>query len=413
MLKLFDSMTRKLEAFQPLIDKKVKMYSCGPSIYLLPHIGNYRTFMYEDILFRYLVYLGYDVERALNITDVEDKAISEAEKEGTTLKKLTENNTKIFLEELDKLGAEPPTYLPKSSTSIDQAVRIIETLLKKGYAYWYNGNVYFDPLKFKNFGRLYGLDMRRWPKEKRRFHKDTYPGNRWNLGDFVLWHMYQDGDGEAYWNTRLGKGRPAWNVQDPAMSTLTLGDRVDLYCGGVDNLIRHHDYVIAIVESFTDKPFARFWLHGEHLFVDGKKMSKSRGNIIYPKDLVKRGCQWQHVRFFLISGYYRKRLNFTHKKFKIACDRLHEFKDMVKKLEQVKTTKVRSSRKTKKIIVKLKEDFEERMNDDLHVKDAFDVLFRNVSKLVNLAEKGKISANDTKEMVANLTDIDQVLKVIS
>jgi cysteinyl-tRNA synthetase len=411
LLKLLNSMTRKLEAFQPFNDKKVKMYTCGPSIYLLPHIGNYRTFLYEDILYRYLEYLGYDVERALNITDVEDKAIAEAEKENTTLEELTERNTKVFLEELEKLGAEPPTYLPKSSTSVDQAIRIIETLLKKGCAYWYKGNVYFDPLKFKNFGRLYGLDMKKWPKEKRRFHKDTYPGNRWNLGDFILWHGCKEGD-NVYWDTLLGRGRPAWNVQDPATATQTLGNKVDLYCGGVDNLVRHHDYVIAVVESFTAKLLARFWLHGEHLFVDGKKMSKSRGNIIYPQDLVERGCQWQHIRFFLINGYYRKRLNFTHKKFKTACDRLHEFKDMVKKLEKVKTIKVESSRKTKKIIARLKEDFEERMNDDLHVKDAFDVLFRDVSELANFAEKGKIGVEDAKETIANLTAIDQVLKVI-
>jgi cysteinyl-tRNA synthetase len=412
LLMLFNSMTRKFEEFQPFNDRKVKMYTCGPSIYLLPHIGNYRTFLYEDILFRYLEYLGYDVERALNITDVEDKAIAEAEKEDMTLKQLTERNSKIFLEELKKLGAKPPTYLPKSSSSVEQAVSIIEALLRKRYAYWYKGNVYYDSLKFRNFGRLYGLDMNRWPKEKRRFHKDTYPGNRWNLGDFILWHGYQKEDKEVYWNTSLGKGRPAWNVQDPATATQTLDFKVDIYCGGVDNLIRHHDYVIAIVESVTDELFARFWLHGEHLFVDGKKMSKSRDNIIYPKDLVEKGCQWRHMRFFLINGYYRKRLNFTYKKFKTACDRLHEFKDMLKKLQSVKTTNMKSSQKTKKLVSRLKEDFEENMNNDLHVKKAFDAIFNIVSKLVALAKRGRVSREDAEEAMAVLKRIDQVLQVI-
>jgi len=250
LLKLFNSMTRRLEEFQPFEDGKVRMYTCGPSIYQLPHIGNYRTFLYEDVLHRYLEYLGYRVERALNITDVEDKAIAEAEKQGKMLKELTERHSEIFLDELKKLGAKKPDHIPRSSTSVDQAVRIIETLLKKGYAYWYKGNVYYDPLKFKHFGRLYGLNMTKWPKKKRRFHKDTYPGNRWNLGDFILWHRYKEGE-KVYWSTSLGKGRPAWNVQDPAMATQSLGTKVDIYCGGVDNLIRHHDYVIAVVEGFT------------------------------------------------------------------------------------------------------------------------------------------------------------------
>ena len=407
---LYNSLTRRLEKFQSNKPKKVKMYTCGPSIYLLPHIGNYRTFLYEDILNRYLEYSGYEMEHALNVTDVEDKAIAETEKEGITLKELTERNTKIFLDELQKLGAKMPTHFPKSSTSVEQAVNIIQALLKKGYAYWHGGNIYFDPLKFKDFGKLYGLDMRRWPKEKRRFHKDTYPGNRWNLGDFILWHGYREGD-KVYWNTSLGKGRPAWNVQDPAMVSQTLGCKVDIYCGGVDNLIRHHDYVKAIMESLTGEQFATYWLHGEHLFVDGKKMSKSRGNIIYPKDLVERGCNWQHIRFFLINGYYRKRLNYTQKKFKVACDRLHEFKDIVEKLQSIKATG-KSNRKTKKIVTQLKSVFEEQMNIDLHVKKAFDALFMNVSKLVELAIKGEVSPEDAKIAMSELKEIDQVLNVI-
>jgi cysteinyl-tRNA synthetase len=294
---------------------------------------------------------------------------------------------------------------------VDQAVQIIETLLKEGYAYWYKGNVYFDPLKFKGFGRLYGLDMTKWPKEKRHFHKDTYLGNRWNLGDFILWHGHREGD-KVYWNTSLGRGRPAWNVQDAAMAIKSLGNIVDIYCGGVDNLIRHHDYVIAVVEGVTGEQFVRYWLHGEHLYVDGKKMSKSRGNIIYPKDLVERGCQWQHIRFFLINSYYRRRLNFTFKKFKKACDRLREFKDRVNYLQNFKTLNGKSNLKTKKLIAKLKNNFEENMNNDMHVKNALDILFTNVSKLVSLTERGKISIKEAEKAVAQLKSIDQVLQVI-
>lgn len=411
MLKLLNTETRKLGEFQPFERGRVKMYTCGPSVYLPPHIGNYRTFLYEDILHRYLEYLGYRVERALNITDMEDKAIAEAEKEGKTLKELTNRHAKLFLEELGKLGAKTPDHIPRSSASIDQAVQIIEALLEKGCAYWHKGNVYYEPLKFKGFGRLYGLDMKKWPVEKRRFHRDTYPGNRWNRGDFILWHGYRKGD-KVYWDTRLGRGRPAWNVQDPAIAMQSLGPKVDIYCGGVDNLIRHHDYVIAIAESVTGEQFAKYWLHGEHLFVDGKKMSKSRGNIIHPLELIERGCEWRHIRFFLINGYYRRRLYFTHKKFKRACERLHESRAMVKALQSFKKKRGKSDSRTKKLIARLKTDFEINMNSDLHVKNAFDSLFKHVSKLVSLAEKGRVSAEDAEAALAELRRIDYVLQVI-
>jgi len=411
VLMLFNSMTRRLEEFKPLKNGTVKMFTCGPSIYQLPHIGNYRTFLYEDVLQRYLEYLGYKVERVLVITDVEDKAITEAEKEGMTLKELTERNAQIFLEELKLLEVKIPPDIPRSSTTVDQAVRLIEKLLEKGYAYWHRGNVYYDPQKFKGFGKLYGLDMSRWPRQKKRFHRDTYPGNRWNLGDFILWHGYKEGD-KVFWGTKLGRGRPAWNVQDPAMVTQYLGFKVDIYCGGIDNIIRHHDYVIAVVESVSGEQLARYWFHGQHLFVNGKKMSKSQGNIIYPKDLIQRGCQWQHIRFFLINGYYRKRLNFTFDKFKKACNRLHKFKGMISKLQKVETTAIKSNSKAKRLILKLRKDFEENMNNDLHVKDAFDALYQTVSKLTSLAEKGEITMEEAEEAVAALKSIDKVLQVI-
>jgi cysteinyl-tRNA synthetase len=413
LLMLFNSMSQKLEEFRPFEFGKVKMYTCGPSIYQLPHIGNYRTFLFEDVLLRYLEYLGYKVERVLHITDVEDKAIAEAEREGKPLEQLTEENTTIFLEELKRLGAKTPSYAPKSSTSVNQAVQLIETLLKKGYAYQYKSNVYYDPTKFKGFGKLYGLDMTKWPKDKRRFHKDTYSGNRWNIGDFILWHGVKKAE-RVYWDTSLGKGRPAWNVQDPANALKTLGLKADIYCGGVDNLIRHHDYVIAVVESCTGEQFAKYWLHCEHLFVDGKKMSKSRGNIIYPKEMVEHGCKWQHLRFFLINGYYRKKLNFTLKKFKKACAQLQELKDMVTLLQSYKKpiTKSTPNQRIKQLIAKLKKEFEANMNNDLHVKDAIDALFRTMVEIVSLAQRGKLNAEQIEVTMTGLKRIDQVLQVI-
>jgi len=405
-------MTRRLEDFHPREDAIVKMYTCGPSIYQLPHIGNYRTFLFEDVLLRFLEYSGCNVKRTLFITDVEDKAIAEAEKEKTTLKALTERNTKTFLQESENLRAKKPTYISRSSTSINDAVQVIETLQKKGYTYKYNGSVYFDPLRIKDFGKLYRMDMTKWPKERRRFHKDTYPGDRWNRGDFILWHAYKPSDRDAFWNTSLGKGRPSWNIQDSAMVMKTLGPNADVWCGGVDNMIRHHDYNIAIIKAITGQEPAQFWLHGEHLLVDGKKMSKSRGNIIYPKDLIERGCIWPHIRFFLINAHYRKKLNFTFDKFKKACNRLHEFKEMVTSIQRSAKTANESNPEASQLIYKLKHDFESNMNDDLQVKSAFDALFETTSRLAALARNGKISKGDVDQAVKTLKRIDEVLQVI-
>lgn len=415
LLTLYNSLTNKLEGFQPSEDKKVKMYTCGPSVYRLPHIGNYRTFLFEDILHQYLEYLGYDMERVITITDVEDKAIAEAEKQQTTVKELTERNIKIFLEELRKLRAKIPEYIPRSSTTVDQAVHLIETLLRKGYAYWYNHsgrrNVYYDPTKLEGFGKLYGLDMSKWSKKKRRFHRDTYPGNRWNRGDFILWHGYKEGD-KVYWNTEIGQGRPAWNVQDPAMVTQHLGFKADICCGGIDNLIRHHDYVTAVIEGVTDEPFAHYWLHASHLYVDGKKMSKSRGNIIYPQDLLEQSYEWRHIRFFLIYGHYRRKLNFTFTKYTKVCERLDNLRQMIKKFTSDEAVAQKSGTRTKELVAKLTVNFEKNMNNDLHVKDAFNELVNTVSKLVTLKQRHELSVEDLKRAMAKIRAIDQVLQVI-
>ncbi len=409
MLKLFNTLTRKIEPFKPREDRKVEMYTCGPSIYRRPHIGNYRTFLFEDILQRYLEYLGYDIVRLITFTDIEDKAIAEADKEKVSIKELTQRNADIFFADADLLKIKSPTHNPRSSTTVDQAVKLIKILLEKGYAYWHKRNVYFDPLKFKEFGKLSKLDMSRWPKKKRRFHKDTYPGMPWNMGDFILWHGYKEGD-KVYWNTEIGKGRPAWNVQDAAMVTKHLGFVIDIACGGIDNLVRHHDYNIAVVEGVSGKEFAHYWFHGAHLFVDEKKMSKSRGNVYYPNDLLKMGYKKEHIRFFLIYGHYRKPLNFTFKKMKKTSRKLGSFKNMIDNLQKRKSAE--SSEEAKKLVEGIATSFKRNMNDDLNVKAAFDDLFKAVSKLNNLADKSKLSTKDARIAVVNLQKIDRVLKII-
>ncbi len=417
MLKVFNTLSRQIEQFRPRENGKVRMFTCGPSVYRQPHIGNYRTFLYEDLLQRYLEYLGYDVTRLISLTDIEDKAIVEAEKEHVSVKELAERNRRIFLRDSELLRIKSPTYsacmMACSSTAVEEAAKLIKNLLEKDCAYYYKHkgrrNAYYDPLKFEDFGKLSKLDMSKWPRKKRRFHKDTYPGNRWNRGDFILWHGYKEGDAD-YWDTEIGKGRPAWNIQDAATITKYLGFTVDIACGGIDNLARHHDYTIAIVEGVSGEEFAHYWFHGQHLFVDGKKMSKSKGNVYYPSDLVRMGYTGEHIRFFLIYGHYRKRLNFTLKKMKRASQKLDLFKNMVRSLEKAKSEE--SSGKAKKLVDYLLLAFEKNMNNDLNVKDAFDTLFSTLKKLDNLRKRGKLSYKDARTATDKIRKIDNVLQII-
>jgi len=410
---LYNTMTRMKEPFKAREDKKVKIFTCGPSIYQRAHIGNYRTFLFEDILVRYLEHLGYKVERVLNFTDVEDKAVEEAQKQERDIKELTEDVATKFNEDITLLRIKQPTHNPRSSTTVDQAVKLIRELLKKEIAYWYEGNIYFDPLKFNGFGKLYGLDMSLWPKKKKRFKKDTYPGMRWNLGDFILWHGCQEGE-KVCWDEELGSGRPSWNVQDPAMVTKYLGYKIDICCGGIDNLYRHHDYNLAIVEGVSGETFANYWLHGAHLFVYGKKMSKSTGNILYLEDLLKDGYKAEHVRFYLIYSHYRERLNFTKNQFKKAVKMLDEFKKLV--MELIDRTSCNSDAeidpKAIELIVELIPSFNECMNNDLDVRCAFDDMLETTAKLVKYKQDGKLRNTDCKILERDLREIDSVLQVI-
>ncbi len=414
MLKLYNTLTRKLEVFEPQEKGKVKLVTCGPSIYQLPHIGNYRTFVFEDIIHRYLEYLGYKVTRVMTITDVEDKALAESEKQNIPLKKLTDTNVKQFVDELKKLKVKLPDYLQRSSETVEKAVNLIEILLKKGYAYWYThegrNNVYFDALKFDDFGKLFRLDMSKWPKTKKRFHQDTYPGTRWNRGDFILWHGYKDGD-KVYWDTKIGKGRPSWNIQDPAMIPPEFDLEADIWCSGIDSTYRHHDYIIAIVESITGKPAVHYWLHAAHLFFEGEKMSKRKGNIKYPRDLIETQCVWNHIRFFFIYGHYRQKLDFAFNKYNRICKMLRTFREMVKQLG-VTINQKESTAQAKMLVEKIKTDFETRMNNDLQVKDAFDSLNITVSKLVELKEQNMLSDKDSEKAIEELKAIDYVIQTI-
>jgi len=380
------------------------MFTCGPSVYQRAHIGNFRTFLFEDILARYLEYTGHVIKRGMNFTDIEDKAIREAQKNKTTVEQLAETNIRIFVKEMNILSMRMPDYLHKASECVDEAAALIKQLLDRKIAYWHKENVYFDPLKFSGFGKLYGLDMSQWPLKKKRFHKDTYPGTQWNLGDFVLWHGCKRGD-KYCWDTKIGKGRPSWNIQDASIIRKYFHETLSIYCGGIDNLYRHHDYTLAILESVRPYAMAKFWLHGNYLYVNGRKMSKSKGNILYVDDLRKQGYDEKEIRFFLVYGQYRERMNYSDRQMQLIADKLRTFKRLMRRIDARSSGKADSQGK---IVQCLRKSFRRHMDNDLNVKGAFDELHEIVSD-VKIDELNPPAASG---IINTLKEIDEVFKVV-
>jgi cysteinyl-tRNA synthetase len=409
MLKLFNSMGRKMDEFRPREVGRARVFTCGPSIYRRPHIGNYRSFLYEDVLVRYLEYVGLEVDRTINFTDVEDKSITEADAQGRDVLELTEEVSRHFFEECRLLRMKLPHEVPRSSTTIDETARIIKKLVDDGYAYWHQGNVYFDPLKKKDFGKLFGLDMSKWPKKKVRFHKDTYNGQRWNRGDFILWHGNRNGE-PPFWDTEIGRGRPSWNVQDPGIIVKHLGDWIDINCGGIDNIYRHHDYNVAVMEAYTGKEFAHYYLHGAHLIVDGKPMSKSKGNILYPENVLDKGYEGYHLRFFLTHRHYRRRLNFTWARMQRAAATLDAFRTRVQRLTTPGAGTTGDER-ISRCAGDIPTLFEKHMGNDLHLGDAFDAIAQKLES-VDPGEKASVGEAAAHELEETLRIIDSVFQFI-
>lgn len=404
LLRLFNTLGRRIETFRPVNEKPVSVFTCGPSVYQRGHIGNFRTFLFEDILVRYLEYSGYRVTRGMNFTDVEDKAIKEAREKNVSVRVLTQQNIEAFIREMELLRIRIPEYLPRASEAVDKAVDIIEQLLDRGIAYWHKGNVYFDPLQYPGFGELYGLDMDSWPRTKRRFHRDTYPGMRWNRGDFILWHGFRGG-GEIYWDTKIGKGRPSWNIQDPSMIAKHFNETLSVYCGGYDNLIRHHDYSRAILESIRPFAMAKYWLHCYHLHVDGEKMSKSKGNVYYTDTLRERGYGIDEIRFFLIYGHYRKNLNYSDRTMARAAEKLRAFKQITRALEASSKEELGIDEEGYHRVRGL---FSGKMDQDLDVRGAFDELHGFLSG----PEARLVNPGASAGILRALREIDEVLQVI-
>jgi cysteinyl-tRNA synthetase len=306
-----NTLSSKKEVFKPINECEVGLYTCGPTVYNHLHIGNWRAYVFTDLLKRYLKYSGYDVLHVMNITDVEDKIILAVIEQHKSLKELTEFYTEEFFKDRDALNIIPANVYTKATDYINEMVSLIKKLLEKGYAYRTNdGSVYFDINKDLEYGKLSHFKLSDLKEDaKGRLKKDEY--EKENAQDFALWKAWVEEDGNVFWETSLGKGRPGWHIECSAMSMDKLGESFDIHTGGVDNIFPHHENEIAQSECATGKMFAKYFMHNEHLLVDGKKMSKSLGNFYTLEDLINKGIDPIAFRLWLYTSSYSTRTNFT------------------------------------------------------------------------------------------------------
>ncbi|MEX2052486.1 MAG: cysteine--tRNA ligase [Candidatus Paceibacterota bacterium] len=388
-LLLHNTLTREKEVFVPINKDEVLMYSCGPTVYNYPHIGNYRAYIFADILKRTLEYHGYAVKHIMNLTDVDDKTIRESRKMKKSLKEFTEFYTREFFEDIKTLNILPPKEFTKATDYVNEMVSIIEKLLFKELAYKSeDGSVYFSIKKFKNYGSLAHLKLDQ-QKENASGRITTDEYDKDNIQDFALWKAWDEEDGDVFWDTPLGKGRPGWHIECSAMAMSTLDEEIDIHTGGVDNIFPHHENEIAQSEGATGKKFVRYWLHNEWVLVDQKKMAKSFNNFYTLRDILERDINPIAYRFWLLMANYRTRVNFHWEALEaaeIALKRLYSlYLGLGTKLGKVHEEYV------------LK--FKEYIGDDLNTPRALSLLW-DVLKDENISDADK---------KATVLDFDKVL----
>lgn len=366
MLMLFNTLTRKKEIFQPSGDV-VGIYTCGPSVYQYAHIGNFRTFVFEDVLVRYLKYKGFKIKRVMNLTDVEDKAIAAAKKEGKTLTELTRHYSDIFFEDMKAINLLPADVFPRATGHVPEITYLIKKIMENGYAYrGQDGSIYYDVSKFKDYGKLSHLKLK---TGKRKIKRDEWGEDTSILSDFALWKSYEKEDGDVFWETPLGKGRPGWHIECSAMSSKHLGKYFDIHVGGIDNVFPHHENVIAQnFGAFGINP-SKYWLHCRHLMVGGKKMSKSEGNFYTIRDLTGMGIKPMAIKYLLLGKSYRRRLNFTFEELKDSGERIERICALIERLN-----KSNGNFNAEKIVNRAIKKFEKAMDDNLHTGKALKVI---------------------------------------
>jgi len=408
MIRLFNTLGGRLDTFRPLQKKTVKLYTCGPTVYDFAHIGNYRAYMFEDLLKRFLLFMGYNVIHVMNITDVDDKTIKAANSQGVSLAEYTEKYVQAFFAGLDTLKIARADYYPRATENIQEMANMVKGLYDKGYSYEKDGNYYFDISKFEDYGKLSNINQKEL-KTGVRIDSDEY--EKESVRDFALWKAKKEG--EPCWETEIGPGRPGWHIECSVMSAKYLGDTFDIHCGGVDNIFPHHENEIAQSEAFTGKKFVNYWLHCQHLIRDGQKMSKSRGNIITIEELIQNHkADPMALRLLLLSTHYRKMLNFTFdalNQAKSSLDRINEFVTQLGSLpfEEGETPEALA------LADEMRRKFIDSLSNDLNISSSLTAVFEMIKKANILIAQDNILKRDAENLLEVIASINKVLRVVS
>jgi cysteinyl-tRNA synthetase len=408
-MKLFNSLTQKEAEFVPQEAGVVTIYACGPTVYDFPHIGNLRTFLFGDILCRTLRRAGLQVRAVMNITDVDDKTIARSIREGVSLGEYTQRYTEYFFEDLATLRIEPAWRYPRATEHIPQMLHLIGRLMERGHAYVSDGSVYFRLDSFPKYGKLSGLSAdQRGADGRARLDADEY--DRESAQDFVLWKAAREG--EPSWDSPWGPGRPGWHIECSAMSMEYLGKTLDIHVGGVDLLFPHHENEIAQSEAATGEPFVRWWLHGEHLLVEGQKMSKSLGNFFTLRDLLGQGFDPMAIRHQLLTAHYRHQLNFTLEGLEQSTQALKRLWDFADRLAELTPAEADNPDVTV-AVARARDAFNAALEDDLNVPGATGSVYELLREVNTPLQAGRLSAENVREVQGFLADADSVLGFIA
>ena len=403
----FNTLGRQFEPLEPLTAGMIHIYTCGPTVYDRAHIGNLRTFLFEDLLRRTLRFLGYEVIQVMNLTDVDDRTIQRAQERNKSLAEVTAPVTKAFFADLDTLHVERADHYPRATEHIAEMIALIQRLMERGYAYESDGSIFFRIADDEDYGRLSGFDLGQM-KQGERVESDDY--GKEDVRDFVLWKAAKPA--EPSWESPWGPGRPGWHIECSAMSMKYLGESFDIHCGGVDNIFPHHENEIAQSESATGKPFVRTWLHAEHLIVDGQKMSKSLGNFYTLEDLFERGAEPRTIRYLMLSVHYRDKLNFTFEALGAAAGALRRLDEMRFRLQHAPEGDSGDSALAEGA-EKMVEGFGVALADDLNISEALASVFNFVRQVNTAIDEGRQVAGDRDRVLQALSKVDTVLDVLN
>ncbi len=381
------------------------MYTCGPTVYDHVHIGNFRTFVFQDLLRRYIKYKGFPLLHVMNITDVDDKIIGKAKEADIPISDYTDRYSQAFLEDMDTLRIENPDVIPYATEHIEEMVDLVLKLRDKGHTYERDGSTYYRISTFSDYGKLSRVDLGDTQTAQRT---DTDEYTKENPRDFVLWKARKEG--ETYWDSPLGPGRPGWHLECSAMSMKYLGNSFDIHCGGVDLVFPHHENEIAQSEAATEEPFVRHWIHSEFLLIDSAKMSKSEGNQYTLRDLIKRGCDPLAVRYLLQSVHYRKQLNFTFEGVDQAQAALRRIHDFLLRVGEIPDERPENPDLTQKV-AKTLSDFQAGLDDDLNTSVALATLFELMKDTNILLESQEVGGVNRNQILGLFSDANQVFAV--